>query len=1261
MRRLPLFLLLAVIPAVGQNLSTSGNIATGGPACGGANCVYYQLPPATPWVVTTIAGTWSGTINIALVSAANANYGNLNSVPWQTVTSTTVNGNWSVASAGATFVLVQASALASGTAQVSMASSQTGAPLNNPVFPGNAYASAFCTSAGCFAGAIPAGSTGQLQLNGGGTFAASPNLYYLAADGLNGQGLALGLTPNPITHDHIGDSWSVDSANNCTAGVNCWMDLQVAQAGGIQGTNIAQNGSPYSRSVAMYGNVAGPPQTPALAWSPYSDVTVVLGQNDDNRFASYYISCIGTAVGDHISINGSTNVAIVSSGATGAYQSNVGGTDVQTCANLNSVLHPCGAWAGTPFASVWNPSSLFYSGSAPSSCSPTGFTQGTIGWGGSADANIVQNLYSTQNDNPSQAVIRVQPGTPGGAMTITGTGGFTINSTFATPTQQTQAIKEQAEAILAFQLMETAAQSNAGIATLGYAQNMTLSGGGGCTATNAVGNGMAEQCNSLTTLTTPQAVPGSEFYVDYVVGTGLSGNFTVTANDCTGTPRTSATFQTAIVGYEPGYTSIGLARVANPCGSGATIYTINPGAGTTIFMNWGSNGNATGTPDQRMAQLTETVPVPNVTNAVVQATIAGEDLAVQELAFLDQMPVVIKPIGRSMSCAQNTNLCNGLVAVGFQHLSLAAQQTFANYLLGQAGLVQAQTEQAGLNGPYLTSSAATVANATNAATTSTSANASFFPVFVPSSANGNQGLNLNAAFTYNPSTGNLAGTTNVNFQINGTPLFTVASNTLCGGTASCGNNTPPTGGTNTGLGISALQSLSNGISNTAMGASACANISTTSLNTCIGKQAGAFFGGVLAFGGAQGNNTGAANGTYLGYGCSALTSGSSFETCIGAQGLGHGSQTATVGSMGNVGTYLVGTAFLSNTVLYGNATSMPLATPTSPNAQVAYSTAGNVVNAALADSTSYCYRIAASNTNSCALTASTLASTEACLTTGVGANQNTLTSTWGRVDGAAEYCIYGRTTGAEKFIANLGAGSLQFVDTGVQAPAGSDGIFSGTYTSGLSPTGATGTTCNLASFNNSNSGGTATVKLTSLNTIASGTALTITAAGTGSASAATSATGSNGTATNCAGTATVATTLGITLPASNTTLPGISTGKMTASLAVSGASYGTSANCSSGASPAVCASSVAGGAAMPTNAASSSIVVQTTAVTANSQIFVTADDTLGTKLSVTCNTTAATLAGGLAITARTAGTSFTVSNNVAVSTNPLCISWFIVN
>jgi hypothetical protein len=71
-------------------------------------------------------------------------------------------------------------------------------------------------------------------------------------------------------------------------------------------------------------------------------------------------------------------------------------------------------------------------------------------------------------------------------------------------------------------------------------------------------------------------------------------------------------------------------------------------------------------------------------------------------------------------------------------------------------------------------------------------------------------------------------------------------------------------------------------------------------------------------------------------------------------------------------------------------------------------------------------------------------------------------------------------------------------------------------------------------------------------------------------------------------------------------------------------------------------------------------VVNTSAVTANSEIFVTqrADTTTGTRLGVTCNTTLSTAI--TQITAVTAATSFTI-NLGTITTNPECFSYFIIN
>ncbi len=102
--------------------------------------------------------------------------------------------------------------------------------------------------------------------------------------------------------------------------------------------------------------------------------------------------------------------------------------------------------------------------------------------------------------------------------------------------------------------------------------------------------------------------------------------------------------------------------------------------------------------------------------------------------------------------------------------------------------------------------------------------------------------------------------------------------------------------------------------------------------------------------------------------------------------------------------------------------------------------------------------------------------------------------------------------------------------------------------------------------------------------------------------------------------------------------------------------YGSQSNCSDGAGAAACSAAPAGSVVI--DAAGTTVVVSTTAVTANSQIFVQEDSSLGTKLSVTCNTTTGR---DYTVSARTAATSFTITASAAPVTNPACLSYFIVN
>lgn len=105
--------------------------------------------------------------------------------------------------------------------------------------------------------------------------------------------------------------------------------------------------------------------------------------------------------------------------------------------------------------------------------------------------------------------------------------------------------------------------------------------------------------------------------------------------------------------------------------------------------------------------------------------------------------------------------------------------------------------------------------------------------------------------------------------------------------------------------------------------------------------------------------------------------------------------------------------------------------------------------------------------------------------------------------------------------------------------------------------------------------------------------------------------------------------------------------------------YRTATNCSSAASPAVCGSAAAGSFVIA--AGTTSVVVNTSAVTANSQILIEPDDSLSTKLGVTCNSTLSAILAGSGVTARVGGTSFTVSTLGTIVANPACYSFTVVN
>lgn len=89
-----------------------------------------------------------------------------------------------------------------------------------------------------------------------------------------------------------------------------------------------------------------------------------------------------------------------------------------------------------------------------------------------------------------------------------------------------------------------------------------------------------------------------------------------------------------------------------------------------------------------------------------------------------------------------------------------------------------------------------------------------------------------------------------------------------------------------------------------------------------------------------------------------------------------------------------------------------------------------------------------------------------------------------------------------------------------------------------------------------------------------------------------------------------------------------------------------------------CSSNPAGAVAIPVNA--TSLIVDTGAVTTNSQIFIEYDEMVSIS-GVTCNTSMSARGARYLLTGRTNLTSFTIFTTSSPSGSPVCLSYFIVN
>jgi hypothetical protein len=119
------------------------------------------------------------------------------------------------------------------------------------------------------------------------------------------------------------------------------------------------------------------------------------------------------------------------------------------------------------------------------------------------------------------------------------------------------------------------------------------------------------------------------------------------------------------------------------------------------------------------------------------------------------------------------------------------------------------------------------------------------------------------------------------------------------------NNT--TGNYNSFMGVSAGQANTTGNSNSFVGTSAGTNNTTGNSNSFVGTSAGRYIAD-----GATANATGN-NSVYLGYLSKAKTDGESNETAIGANAVGNGSNTVTLGGAGTLAVYSPGTYITTGT------------------------------------------------------------------------------------------------------------------------------------------------------------------------------------------------------------------------------------------------------------------------------------------------------------------------------------------------------------
>ncbi len=293
--------------------------------------------------------------------------------------------------------------------------------------------------------------------------------------------------------------------------------------------------------------------------------------------------------------------------------------------------------------------------------------------------------------------------------------------------------------------------------------------------------------SSAQTLPVSWAVPG--------------GQVTGTVNSCTS--ATSATTATT-------------ASSANAVAAGSIISTSLASSAQTLPASWGVPGaQVTGTVSScttaTSATSATTATTATTANAVAAGSITSTSLASSAQTLPASWSVPIAQVTGAITATNATNATNvGTVSSSANATFfplMAASSTNGNQVpnLGtgltfnpSTNTLSTTTFVGALTGNASTATSATTAttatNATNVGTVSSSTNASFFPLMVAASANGNQVPKLGTGLTFNPSTNTLTTTTFVGALTGNASTATTA--TSCTSATSATSATTATTATN---------------------------------------------------------------------------------------------------------------------------------------------------------------------------------------------------------------------------------------------------------------------------------------------------------------------------------------------------------------------------------------------------------------------------------------------------------------------------------